>query len=159
MSEVAAKAFFFGTHKNRLDSKGRVSFPAIFRNVLTKLGSEGVIVYKSPKHRAIEGVTIERMMQMSAALETMSPYAPERDDFETAIFGEASQLQFDPEGRCVIPRALLDDAGIGQDVAFIGHGQSFQIWEPGALDARKAKSAEAVSTGAVRFPLLSSSAA
>lgn len=158
MSQVSGTAFFFGTHTNRIDSKGRVSFPAPFRAALARLGSEGVFIYKSPKHTAIEGVTLERMQQMAAALETLSPYAEEREYFETAIFGAAHPLQFDPEGRCVIPRALLEEVGISQDVAFLGHGPTFQIWEPGALAARKAKAAESVRTGAAPFPILTPAA-
>lgn len=147
-------AFFFGTHTNRIDGKGRVSFPAPFRSALATLKSQGVMIYRSPKHRAIEGVTIERMQQLSLALESLSPYAPEREDFATAIFGTAQPLQFDSEGRCVIPRPFLDEIGVTSEVAFLGHSQSFQIWEPGALADRMAKSAEAVRTGAAPFPAL-----
>ena len=159
MSQVLNTPFFFGTHTNRIDGKGRVSFPASFRAALIALKSQGVIIYRSPKHRAIEGVTVERMQQMSAALDSLSPLAAERDDFATAIFGTAQPLPLDTEGRCAIPRALLDEVGIGSEVAFLGHSQSFQIWEPEALAIRKSSSAEAVKTGAVPFPTLSSVAA
>jgi MraZ protein len=159
MSQIPNAPFFFGTHTSRIDSKGRVSFPASFRAALGDLKSQGVFIYRSPKHTAIDGVTVERLQQMSAALEKLSPMAEERDDFETAIFGTAQLLQFDSEGRCAIPRALLDEVGIGSELAFLGRSRSFQIWEPGALAARKAKSAEAVKTGAVPFPTLSADAA
>jgi MraZ protein len=154
MSLFLNTALFLSTHVNRIDGKGRVSFPASFRSALAARNSQGVVIFRSPSDQAIEGVTIERMQQMSAALEALSPYAPERAYFETAIFGTAQELQVDREGRCSLPRGLLDQVGIGLEVAFLGRGPTFQIWEPEALTRRTAESAEALKSGAVAFPTL-----
>jgi MraZ protein len=154
MSLVLNTALFFSTHTNRIDGKGRVSLPAPFRTALTARKSQGLVIFLSPADPAIEGVTIERMQHMSAALESLSPYAPERAFFETAIFGTAQALQLDTEGRCAIPRALLDQVGIGAELAFLGRGATFQIWEPQALARRTAEAAQALKSGAVSFPTL-----
>ncbi len=154
MSLFLNTALFLSTHVNRIDGKGRVSFPASFRAALAARNSQGVVIFRSPADTAIEGVTIERMLQMSAALESLSPYAPERAFFETAIFGTAQELVVDREGRCSLPKSLLDQAGIDGEVAFLGRGPTFQIWEPASLARRTAESADALRTGAVAFPTL-----
>jgi MraZ protein len=148
------KALFLSTHFSRIDGKGRVSFPGAFRSALAARNSQGVALYGSLVDPAIEGATVERLQQMSIALEALPPFDPQRVLFETAIFGAAQELQIDKEGRCSLPKAFLDKAGIGAEVAFLGKGSTFQIWDPAQLETRVAEAAEAVKLGAVSFPAI-----
>ncbi len=154
MSAGLNTKLFFATHVTRIDGKGRVVFPAPFRAALTARESAGAVIFRSPADQAIEGITAERMLHMSGALESLSPFAPERAFFETAIFGTAQALQIDGEGRCSLPRTLLDEVGIGNEVAFLGRGATFQIWDPAVLGARAAEAVQALKTGAISFPTL-----
>ena len=154
MALLLNTALFLSTHTNRLDGKGRVSFPAPFRIAVSERKSQGVLLFKSIVDPAIEGITTERLSQMSAALESLPPFAPERAFFETAIFGSAQALQLDTEGRCSIPKALLEAVGITTELAFLGRGATFQIWEPEALARRTAEAVAALKSGAVAFPIL-----
>jgi MraZ protein len=147
-------ALFLSTHFTRIDGKGRVSFPAPFRSALALRNSQGVVIFSSPSDSAIDGVTVERMQQMAIALESLTLFSQERAFYETAIFGAAHDLQIDREGRCSLPKPLLDKAGIGSDVAFVGRGSTFQIWDPAKLERRAAESIEAVKTGQLAFPTL-----
>ena len=154
MSVFLNTALFMSTHVNRIDGKGRISFPATFRSALVALNSQGVVIFRSPAEPAIEGVTIERMKQMSDALESYPPFDPRRTAIEHGIFGTAQELVIDREGRCSLPKSLLDQIGITTDAAFLGRGSTFQIWEPGALAAEAAKAADALRSGAVSMPVL-----
>ena len=40
------------------------------------------------------------------------------------------ELQFDTEGRVIIPEKLLLHAKIRNNILFVGLGKTFQIWEP-----------------------------
>ena len=152
---------FLSTHVNRIDGKGRVSFPASFRQAITVGASGGVAIFKSLTHPAIEGVTIERLQQMSAALESMPAFGQEREDFELGIFATAQELQIEKEGRCSLPKSLLEEIGVqyitGAEVAFVGRGHSFQIWEPAALERRKAEAAKSLKARPTPFPILPAS--
>ena len=132
------------THFTRIDGKGRVSFPASFRSALAVRNSQGVVIFSSPADAAIEGVTIERMHQMALALESLPQFSKDRTFFQTAIFGASHELQIDREGRCSLPKALLDKAGIGADIVFVGMGATFQVWDPKAFEGRSVESIEAV---------------
>jgi MraZ protein len=154
MSLLVNTALFLYTHTNRIDGKGRVSFPAPFRTAVDARNSKGLVIFKSLADPAIEGMTVERLHQMASALESFQPFAPERAYFETAIFGAAQALVYDGEGRCSLPKSLLEQVGITTEVAFLGRGATFQIWEPQALNRRAAESIEAIKTGAVPFPVL-----
>jgi MraZ protein len=154
MSQLVNTALFLYTHTHRIDGKGRSSFPASFRTAIEARKSNGVVIFRSLVDTAIEGMTVERLQQMAGALESLPPFAPERAFFETAIFGAAQALVYDGEGRCSLPKSLLDQVGITNEVAFLGRGATFQIWEPQALERRRLESIEAIKTGAVPFPVL-----
>lgn len=154
MSLLVNTALFLNTHTNRIDGKGRVSFPAPFRTAVDARNSNGLVIFRSLSDPAIEGMTVERLSQMASALESFSPFAPERSYFETAIFGAAQALVYDGEGRCSLPRALLDQVGIAGEVAFLGRGATFQIWEPQALERHRQEAIEAIKVGTVPFPVL-----
>ncbi len=155
MSLFMNTALFLSTHTNPIDGKGRVSFPAPFRSALKTRESNGIVIFRSLVDAAIEGMTIERLLAMSGALESLPPFAPERALFQTAIFGTAQELQVEKDGgRCSLPRDLLEQVGISSEVSFLGCGATFQIWEPQALARRTADAAKALTSGAISFPVL-----
>ncbi len=144
MSLFLNTALFLDTHPNRIDGKGRVSFPASFRTALSARGSAGVVLFQSLSHPVIEGWPAERMQALATSLDSLDVFSTERSELATAIFGSAQNLVIDKEGRCSLPRSLCDYAGITGEASFLGQGETFQIWEPSALDAHKAASSGAV---------------
>ncbi len=126
-------ARFTGTYVNKVDKKGRVSVPATFRATLAALGAPLVNVKPTPDRQALDGVTEAYMDEVQRRLDAMDLYSPEREALEIREFSETQQLQMDPEGRIILPRLLIDMAGIGETVALMGIGSRLQIWEPDAL--------------------------
>jgi MraZ protein len=49
----------------------------------------------------------------------------------------AVQLPFDGDGRIVLPKELLDFAGIEGSANFVGLGKKFQIWNPKTFKKRR----------------------
>jgi MraZ protein len=133
MSLFSNTNLFLNTTVNKIDGKGRISFPASFRTALSTRGSAGVVLYQSLTHNAIEGWPAERMQTLSESLDGLDVFSDARAEMATAIFGTAQDLALDSEGRCTLPRGLCDFAGITTEAAFLGQGETFQIWEPGAL--------------------------
>ena len=130
-------ARFTGTYVNKVDKKGRVSVPAPFRATLEALGAPVVNLKPSADRQALDGVTEAYMDEVQRRLDAMDLYSPEREALEIREFSETQQLQMDPEGRIILPRHMLDLAGITESVAFMGMGSRFQIWEPEALKAHQ----------------------
>jgi MraZ protein len=131
---------FLGTHLNRLDAKGRVSVPAPFRNALkSSEGTVGLILRPSHKHACIEGWPLPVFNALSAPLERMDVFSDGYDDMATALYADAYPIEPDKEGRVLLPDSLVAHAGLGETVEFVGHGRTFQIWEPAAAaEHRKA---------------------
>lgn len=124
------RAMFLSTVTNALDAKGRVSVPAEFRSAVRDQDFEGVFCWRSFNGDYLEGGGQALMDRMARMVETMDPYADEREAFEEVIFSDARRLNFDANGRVVLPKDLCEHAGIEREVRFVGRGERFQIWAP-----------------------------
>jgi MraZ protein len=78
---------------------------------------------------------------MMEGLNTLDQYSDRRDDL-SLVFAESRSLQIDGEGRIVLPDEIKDHAHIGDEVAFVGLGKMFQLWEPGRFNRHKAEARE-----------------
>ena len=131
-------ALFTGHVVNKVDRKGRVSVPASFRNELAKLNFPGIVAFPSPEGLpAIHGAGIDWLENLSANFGTANPFAPKLPKSRMALFGQVERLGFDPEGRVILTRGLMEHAGISDTAEFIGLGDTFQIWQPEAGAARR----------------------
>jgi MraZ protein len=133
-------ALFLDTFVNKIDRKGRVSVPASFRQQLAGQPFQGIVAMPSFKHRALTCGGIDWMAGVEREIAAkVNLFSEEHDDLSMAVFSDAKQLTFDPEGRVMLPLALIEFAGLGEAAAFVGRGSTFDIWEPVALDAYKAQ--------------------
>ncbi len=135
---------FIGTVENRIDQKGRVSVPAAFRSALSAPPAPGFVAFPSvrPDWAAIECCTPAYMQRISASVGELDLFSDEQDGLASLIFATAHNLAFDSEGRIVLPSVLREHAGIADRVAFVGRGETFQIWEPGKLRAHQVAAVE-----------------
>lgn len=125
---------FLSTFVNKLDKKGRVSVPASFRLALGKQNFQGIIAFRSFKLSAIEGMGIDRMQRLSESVDQLDLFSDSQDDLTASIFSDAQMLGFDGDGRVILTQALIDHAKIEDNVAFVGRGATFQIWNPEAFE-------------------------
>jgi len=121
---------FVSTFNNKIDKKGRVSLPSIFRFALPKDYKNEIILTKSLRNKAIEGLSVLRVKEIAARINDLDFFSDEHDDFTTSIFSEMLPTHLDKEGRFLLPEKLKDFANIKDEVAFIGQGYFFQITNP-----------------------------
>lgn len=126
-------ALFLSTFVNKIDKKGRVSVPATFRAALSGQPFPGIVTYRSFTSPALEGSGMDFMERLAASTEQFDAFSAEQEQITALIFADSKQLPWDPEGRIVLPEDFIAHAGIGETCAFVGLGNTFQIWEPGAL--------------------------
>lgn len=129
---------FLSTFINKIDKKGRVSVPASFRMSLSSAQSSspkeppfsGIVVFRSLKHPALEGCSVDRMQRLSNSIDRLDLFSDAQDDLVSAIFADSHVFTFDSEGRVSIPEEFMQFANLKDHVAFVGRGATFQLWEP-----------------------------
>ena len=121
---------FVSTFVNKIDKKGRVSLPSIFRAALPKDHKNEIILLKSLRNKAIEGLSVLRVNEIASRINNLDFFSDDHDDFTTSIFSEMIPTNLDKEGRFLLPENLKSFASIKDEVAFIGQGYFFQIVNP-----------------------------
>ena len=120
---------------NKIDKKGRISLPSIFRGALPKDHKNEIILSKSLRNNFIDGLSVDRVNEIAKRINDLDFFSEEHEDFTTSIFSEMLPTNLDKEGRFLIPETLKTFANIKDEVAFIGQGYYFQIVNPSvALD-------------------------
>lgn len=146
-------SMFLGTHRNRVDAKGRVSIPAPFRAVLKTDAQPGealVVLRPSHFHPCIEGWTAVQFATLAEPLASYDPFSEDHEDLATSLYADAWPLDSDREGRILLPETLRAHAALEDEAAFMGLGRVFQIWEPAAAESRRHQArarARALTTG------------
>ena len=133
---------FLSQFINKIDKKGRVTLPSIFRNALPKNSKNEIILFKSLKFKSIEGCSADRIKRIASRIDELDIFSDDQEDFSTTIFSEIIPTKIDKEGRFLIPENLKKYSNILEEVTFIGQGHYFQIWEPNAAIERQQKSRE-----------------
>lgn len=145
-------ALFLSTHINKVDKKGRVSVPAQFRAELASEAFQGIVLFRSHAYAALEGFAWSYMQEISRRLENFDMFSEAQDDLAMTVFGDSVQLSFDGDGRIVMPSDLLEFAGIGEQAAFVGLGNKFQIWDANILAKRREEARNAVREKGLTLP-------
>ena len=144
---------FLSTTINRVDKKGRVSVPAQFRTCLSAEEFQGVVLFQSYTHQAIEGVGMSALQTMASRMDdNFAFFSDNHDDMATVLFGESIQCGFDGDGRITLPQSFAEFAGITDKVAFVGLGQKFQLWDPYAFEARKVEARKSIQSQKITLP-------
>jgi MraZ protein len=122
---------FLSTFINKIDKKGRVSVPAPFRSILTQQGGDGAVFFPSFKLSCIEGCGLARIEKIRDSLDTsFDIFSDAQNDLATTLFSNAHFVNFDTEGRMILPAVLLEVGQLTDDVCFVGAGSTFQLWQP-----------------------------
>lgn len=130
---------FIGSGPGKLDRKGRVSIPADFRASLKPLSFAGIYAWPSHVHPAIVCAGNDYIDKLQLNIETTTtPFTKEREDLETAFFADMQKLNFDPEGRVVLPASLILHAKLVDVVEFVSQRETFMVWNPENADPFKA---------------------
>lgn len=123
-------ATFFGSYKNKVDAKGRVSVPARFRAAIDSAGFNGVVVAPAYDVPALDVCEHERITLLAKALDIPERYTPAQREHARWMLAQSEELPFDGEGRVLLPQALRQHAGITSSAVIVGVGPTFQIWSP-----------------------------
>ena len=142
-----AETLCFGSYVNKIDAKGRIATPAIFRRALDLEPANTLYCIPSTEEPCLECGGPDYIESLMASIAALDPFSPERRSLERTITARTCVVTLDKEGRAVLPQHLRDHAALNGEGLFAGVGHSFQIWNPAEF-ARVAEEEEKVASKA-----------
>ncbi|MEE1945112.1 division/cell wall cluster transcriptional repressor MraZ [Pedobacter sp. KR3-3] len=117
----------------KLDQKGRLMVPSSLKKQLPNVEQEGLVINRGfEKHLVIypkkvwEGIVAE--------LSKLNPYEKKTREFIRFFTRGASELSLDASGRVLLPKSLLEFAGIAGDVVLACQFDKIEVWSKDAYD-------------------------
>lgn len=117
---------FLGRFEHSIDEKGRMTFPARFRE---ELGDQGAFLTRGFDQNLIVYTTAD-FTKISQRLNQLSLTDDNARVLRRLIFSNAVQVEFDKTGRILIPQFLRQAAGLDAAAMVVGAGEYFEIWSP-----------------------------
>lgn len=139
---------FRGKFTNGLDKKGRCSVPATFR---ARLAGDALVLRRSvsPDYNYIEAWPVAQFDAASRDASPLNPLSSDQNAEDYAYVVDVAEVTPDPEGRIILPRELIEYAGLTDGVSFLGRLNWFELWEPAAAERRIEEARRAIAARAV----------
>ena len=126
---------FLSNAVNRIDAKGRVSVPAHFRTVVQQRGYSELYAIRQLDVPALDVGGLDLLDRYEERMKLEDPFLQAADDMSFFVHGDGAFLKLDQDGRITVTDFIREHTGISSEVAFVGRGNFFQMWEPGKLGA------------------------
>lgn len=117
---------FLGEYSHSLDSKGRLTIPAKFRDQLAL----GLVVTRSPLERCLLVMPQGKWEEVASKISALPLADPRSALLRRAIFSAAEDFKPDRQGRILISQRLRDYARIENDVVIAGMNTFVELWNP-----------------------------
>ncbi|WP_412990080.1 division/cell wall cluster transcriptional repressor MraZ [Pediococcus siamensis] len=128
---------FMGEYQHSLDSKGRLIVPAKFRE---DLGTDFVIT--RGLDGCLFGYPLSEWQHIQDNLKKLPLNKRNNRAFVRFLFADATQCNFDKQGRINIPKQLREHAKLTKKCVLVGVSNRFEIWDEDQWNAVTADTEE-----------------
>ena len=122
-------ATFVGDYECKIDAKGRIILPMAFKKQLPVSAPDHFVVRRDIFDRCLVLYSGEDWnRQLERIRSRINPYNREHNVFLRNFFKGTAELVLDSNNRLLIPRRLLELAGIQKDVVLAGQDGRIEMW-------------------------------
>ncbi len=130
---------FRGRYEHTIDSKGRISIPSKFREILSVKYDDRLVVTNFD--HCLVAFPGEEWTNLEQKAGSFSLMRKETSAFFRFFYSSAIDCVIDKQGRLLIPPTLREYASLQKDVVLVGEGKRIEIFakERWQEEARKAE--------------------
>ncbi len=115
----------------KLDGKGRLMVPATFKDQLKDMLDEGFVLRPGLFSKCIEMYTIADWVEKQKKLKNMSQFVKVNVDLMRKYNAGVKHVKLDASGRLLIPKELVEYAGLSKEVVITALPTYMEIWDKG----------------------------
>ncbi|EJC1154544.1 division/cell wall cluster transcriptional repressor MraZ [Cronobacter sakazakii] len=120
---------FRGATLVNLDSKGRLSVPTRYRDLLNDASSGQMVCTIDIHHPCLLLYTLPEWGIIEQKLSRLSSMNPAERRVQRLLLGHASECQMDSAGRLLLAPVLRQHAGLTKQVMLVGQFNKFELWD------------------------------
>lgn len=127
-------ANFLGEIACKLDSKGRLSFPAKFLKQIPS-DSPSCFIINRGLEQCLTLYTLAEWEKVTLELQKLNRYDPKQRLFIRQFMRGATEVNVDANNRLLLPKRLLQYANLEKNVILLGMFSRIEIWAEDVFDA------------------------
>ena len=129
--DYGKRGMFRGINQLALDSKGRMSMPAKYRERLTETCT-GQLVVTIDRDHCLLVYPLPIWEEVEQKLIQLSSTNKRARGLKRLLLGHAEECQMDAQGRILLPTPLREFANLDKRVMLVGQGNKFELWDEAA---------------------------
>jgi len=126
-------AFFTSEYTAKLDAKGRIVLPARMKANLPD-ASSGELFMREGFEPCLELYPLTEYKRVYAKIAGLNEFNAEYRKLQRNFFRGSTTVELDTAGRLLIPKPMLQYAGLNKEVVVVGMGNRMEIWSPEAYE-------------------------
>jgi MraZ protein len=128
-------ATFIGDYACKVDVKGRIILPMVFKKQMPADAQDHFVVRKDIFENCLVLYSIEDWnRQLDKIRKRINPYNREHNMFLRNFFKGTAELSLDNNNRLLVPKRLMDIIGAERDVVLAGQDGRIEIWAADIYD-------------------------
>ncbi len=120
---------FIGTYDCKADTKGRVMIPVTLKNQLAPVLNKGFVIKRSVFQPCLELYPLEEWNLLMQKMNKKNRFRKKNNDFIRRFSAGVKPVEIDATGRLLIPRNLMEIAGISKNVVLSSTINIIEIWD------------------------------
>ncbi len=122
---------FRGRYEHTIDTKGRLSIPSRFREVLLGKGDERLVItnFVIDSMRCLDVYPLDEWLHFEEEIKKKPKFDRRMMMFQNYYIGGACECDVDKQGRILVPPLLRQYGGLKRDVVLVAALEKFRVWD------------------------------
>ena len=119
---------FIGEYEATVDAKGRFLLPAAFKKQLPANGVDFFVLNRGFE-KCLSLYIADTWTPLFTKLSKLNDFNPKVRQFQRYFLNGATQVEPDTAGRILLPKNLVEYAGISKDIVLVSAIDKIEIWD------------------------------
>jgi MraZ protein len=128
---------FIGSFKYSVDAKGRISIPSIYKKYVNDTANETFVMTRG----IVQCIDIYPQdfwkEEVLSRISQLDDFDLDESSFKRNLLELAAEYKLDTQSRLLIPKNLLEFAGIEKEVFILGQNKKIEVWNPEIYELHK----------------------
>jgi MraZ protein len=120
---------FIGTYECKADIKGRVMIPVTLKNQMAPVLNRGFVIKRAVFQPCLELYPMAEWENLMRKMNKKNRFKKKNNDFIRRFSAGVKPVEIDATGRLLIPKNLVDIAGISKEVVLSSAINIIEIWD------------------------------
>ncbi|MEX0813657.1 MAG: division/cell wall cluster transcriptional repressor MraZ [Chitinophagales bacterium] len=120
---------FLGEHICKLDSKGRLKVPSALKKQFAP-EINGRFVINRGFEQCLTLYPFDEWQRISARVNKLNTFEKKKREFKRYFYRGATELVLDSSDRLLLPKHLMDYAGIEKEMILTSQNNMIEVWNP-----------------------------